>query len=167
MERNNGMCARMETKLAELLLDPETAPANVKGHVDTCDGCRGELESLRATMGVLDAWEAPQPNPYWMTRFDARLREEKQAKPATWLERFRSRVMFGSGMHVRPLAAMGVTLALLLGASAYLDVYWLKTSTAAPQTAVVHDLQTLDNNAQLLDELENITQTDQDEPDEN
>lgn len=167
MEHKNGMCADMETKLAELLLDPETVPASVKQHVDACEGCRGEMESLRATMGVLDTWDAPEPNPYWMTRFEARLREEEPAKRANWVERVRSRILFGSGMHVKPLAAMGFTLALLVGGGTYLDLYWMKTPTVAPQTAVVHDLQTLDNNAQLLDELENITQPDVDEPDAN
>ena len=32
-------CAGMEAKLAEMLLDPETAPAMVKAHVESCDGC--------------------------------------------------------------------------------------------------------------------------------
>ena len=82
METNKKMCAGMEAKLAEMLLDPELAPAAVKEHVGTCDGCRSELEELRATMTALDAWEAPAPNPYFMTRFEARLREEKQKAKA-------------------------------------------------------------------------------------
>ncbi len=154
MKTNNNMCAGMETKLAELLLEPEAASATVKAHVESCEGCRGELDELRATMTALDGWEAPEPNPYFMTRFHARLQEEKQAAPASWLERFKARMTFGQRMHARPLAAMALTLCLLVGGGAYLDVY-LQAPPAAPKdTAVVHDLQTLDDNSQVLDQLE-------------
>jgi hypothetical protein len=157
MENKNGMCAGMETSLAELLLDPETAPATVKAHVESCEGCRGELDELHATMTALDGWEAPQVNPYFMTRFEARLREEKAAAPASWLERLRARTLFGQRMHARPLAAMALTVCLLVGGGAYLDVYWQAPAASTPETAYVHDLQTLDNNAQVLDQLEDIS----------
>lgn len=157
MGQKKNMCAGMETNLAEMLLDPETAPATVKAHVETCDGCRSELEELRATMTALDGWEAPAPNPYFMTRFEARLRDEKQAAPAGWLERLRARMTLAPRMHARPLAAMALTACLLLGGGAYLDVYWEAPPAVPAQTAVVHDLQTLDNNAQLLDQLEDIS----------
>jgi hypothetical protein len=156
MEKKNNMCAGMEAKLAEMLLDPESVPATVKAHMESCDGCRSELEELRATMTALDAWEAPAPNPYFMTRFEARLREEKQAAPAGWLELLRAWMTLAPRMHARPLAAMTLTLCLLLGGGAYLDVYW-QAPPEHPETAVVHDLQTLDNNAQLLDQLEDIS----------
>jgi hypothetical protein len=158
MERNTNICAGMETRLADLLLDPETVPATVKTHVSGCDGCRRELEELRATMSLMDAWEAPEPNPYFMTRFQARLREEQQAKPAGWLERLRARLMMRPQMHTRPLVAMAMTVLLLLGGGAYLDFYW--QAPAPHEAAVVHDLQTLDNNAQLLDQLESLSAPD-------
>jgi anti-sigma factor RsiW len=157
MKTNNNMCAGMETKLAELLLEPETASATVKAHVETCEGCRSELEELRATMTVLDAWEAPAPNPYFMTRFEARFREEKQAAPASWLERLRARFTHAPRMQARPLAAMALTLCLLVGGGTYLDVYLQAPPASSPDTAVVGDLQTLDNNQQVLDQLEDIS----------
>lgn len=161
MERNTTICAGMETRLADLLLDPDSVPAKVKTHVAECEGCHRELEELRATMGMLDAWEVPEPNPYFMTRFQARLREEKQAAPAAWpvriLDKMRTRLMVGPQMHVRPLAAMALTVMLLLGGGTYLDFYWEAPPAVPQQTAVVHDLQTLDNNAQLLDQLESIS----------
>jgi len=52
---------------------------------------------------------------------------------------------------------MGLTLCLLLGGGAYLNVYWPAPPAVPPETAYVHDLQTLDNNAQLLDQLETIS----------
>lgn len=156
MERTNNICAEMESKLADLLLDPESVSAESKAHVEACGGCRRELDELRATMSAMDAWEAPEPNPYFMTRFEAGLREEK-ARPAGWFERLRMRMMLRPQMHVRPLAALSLTVVLLLGGGAYLDVYWQSATVNPPQTAVVHDLQTLDNNAQLLDELDQIS----------
>lgn len=158
MEQNKTMCAGMETKLADLLLDPDAAPASVTTHVAGCDDCQRELEELRATMALLDTWGAPEPNPYFMTRFEARLREEKKAAPAGWLERFRARILYGQGMHARPLAAMALTAILILGGGAYLGITnWEQPAAPSREAAVVHDLQTLDSNAQLLDQLESIS----------
>jgi anti-sigma factor RsiW len=159
MTENKTMCAGMETKLADLLLDPESVSARVKAHVDACEGCREELAALRATMGAMDAWQAPEPNPYFMTRFEARLREEKNAPRPGWLARLRDRWLFSpQQLHARPLAAMALTVAVLVGGGAYLNSYWEQPpAQQTPQTAVVHDLQTLDSNAQLLDQLESIS----------
>jgi hypothetical protein len=152
----------MDEKLANLLLDPEVAPAKVRAHVEACAGCRGELEELRATMTLLDAWKAPEPNPYFMTRLDARMREERQAVPASWLERLRARLLYGPPTHVRPLAAMAMTILLLVGGGTYLGVSnWDVAPAASQQAAVVHDLQLLDKNAQLLDQLEAMSNTNQ------
>ena len=160
METMKKSCTGMETKLAEMLLDPESVPAKVRAHVEECAGCREELAELRATMELMDGWEAPEPSPYFLTRLDARMREERAAVPASWLERLRARISYGPSMHVRPLAAMALTVVLLVGGGAYLDVTnWDQPATAPPQTAVVHDLQTLDNNAQLLDQLESMSTT--------
>lgn len=165
MEAKKNICAGMEAKLAELLLDAETVPAAVQAHVSTCPNCSRELEELRATLSLMDAWEAPEPNPYFMTRFQARLAEEKRVAPAGWLERLKARFLFGSQVHVKPLAALALTILVLLGGGTYLEVYWEQPIAAPSQTAVVHDLQTLDNNAQLLDQLASIS-GDQD-PDQN
>jgi hypothetical protein len=151
----------METKLADLLLSPESAPAKGPTHVADCEPCSAELDELRATMALLDTWEAPEPSPYFLTRLQARLNEERQAAPAGWLERLRARFAYGPQLHTRPLAAMAMTVVLLLGGGTYLGMTnWDQPATAAPQAAVVHDLQTLDNNAQLLDQLESLSSTD-------
>ncbi|HEU5458446.1 MAG TPA: hypothetical protein VFU68_07490 [Terracidiphilus sp.] len=151
-------CVGMEAKLAELLLDEATAPAAVKTHVAECAGCRTELDALRATMTLMDAWEAPEPGAYFMTRMNARLEEAYRAPREGWFARLRDRVVFGPAMHVKPLAAMALTALLLVGGGAYLDMTnWVKPAQANGQAAVVHDLQTLENNAQLLDQLESIS----------
>lgn len=154
-------CTGMETKLAEMLLAPEAAPAKVTAHVAECVACRMELEELRATMALLDTWEVPEPNPYFLTRLNARLDDERQAAPAGWFERLRARFVYGPHLHARPMAAMAMTVVLLLGGGTYLGVTnWDQPAAPPPQAAVVHDLQVLDNNAQLLDQLESMSSSD-------
>ncbi|MGA7343300.1 MAG: hypothetical protein WBX18_22050 [Terracidiphilus sp.] len=155
----------MEAKLADLLLDPHSASAKVQSHVAECESCRSELEALKGTMGLLDTWQAPEPNPYFLTRFEARLREEQQAAPAGWLARrfarLRAGFAYGNGLHVRPLAAMALTVMLLVGSGTYLDLTdWNQPAQPTGQAAVVHDLQILDNNAQLLDQMEALSTND-------
>jgi len=158
-EKMKPNCTGMDAKLASLLLDPDAAPAKVRTHVDGCDRCRAELAELRATMALLATWEGPEPSPYFLTRLDARLNEEREAEPAGWFDRLRARLVYGSRTHVRPLAAMALTLVLLLGGGMYLGVTdWDQPPQLPPgQAAVVHDLQTLDSNAKLLDELETLS----------
>jgi predicted anti-sigma-YlaC factor YlaD len=152
----------MDENLANLLLDPAAAPAalpeKVQTHLAGCDRCRRELDELRAAMNLLDAWKAPEPNPYFLTRLEARMREERQAEPAGWLATLRARFALGPATNVRPLAAMALTVMLLVGGGIYLGTTnWNHPPAVPVQTAVVHDLQTMENNAQLLDQLESLS----------
>lgn len=163
METNKKtMCTEMDEKLADLLLDPETAPESVKAHVAGCDDCHQQLEELRATMDLLETWKAPEPNPFFMTRFQAQLAEERKAAPVGWaarlVDRVRARILYGPQLHARPLAAVALTLLLILGGGTYLGVTNWEQPSGPSQAAVVGDLETLDNNAQLLDQLEDIAQ---------
>jgi len=158
MEQMKNNCTGMGSKLADLLLEPEKAPAKVQAHVAECGHCREELAELRATLALLDTWEAPEPNPYFMTRLNARLREERAVAPASWFARLRARLVYGPSMHVRPVAAMALSILLLLGGGTYLGVT-NGDQTVPPPTAVVHDLQTLDSNAQVLDQMEALSTT--------
>ena len=162
MKQHGTNCAGNESKLAAWLLDAEGAPAEVRAHVEECEHCGKELEELKATMALLDAWEVPEPSPYFMTRLETRVEEEREAEPGGWLQRkvagMRAGIAYGSRVHVRPLAAMALTILLLLGGGAYLDLTtWDHVAAPTKQTAVVHDLQTLDSNAQVLDQLEAIS----------
>jgi hypothetical protein len=109
-------------------------------------------------MALLDAWEVPEPSQYFLTRFNARLDEERAAAPASWYERVKARLVYGSRLTLRPVAAMVMTMVVLVGGGAYLGISDLEIAKApAPQAAVVQDLQTMDNNAQLLDQLETLS----------
>jgi anti-sigma factor RsiW len=162
MEQKKNNCIGMNSKLADVLLDPLAVPAKVQTHVAECDRCQTELAELKATMDLLDHWEAPEPSPYFLTRLDARMREEREAAPTGWLAsriaRLRAGFAYGPRPHVRPLAAMALTILLLLGGGTYLGITdWNHPVQPPAQTAVVHDLQLLDSNAQLLDQLESIS----------
>jgi len=156
-------CAGMDAELAGMLLDSRPATAKVQAHVAECERCQGELAELKATMQMLDAWKAPAPSPYFLTRLGARMREEREAPQAGWLAgaiaRLRATVAYGPGLHVRPLAAVALTVMLLVGGGTYLGVTdWMQPAQPAAQNAaVVHDLQTLDSNAQVLDQMEALS----------
>jgi hypothetical protein len=165
--RTNSNCTGIRDKMAMLLLgspvlDLASAPEKVRAHIAGCEDCSRELDELRATMALLDRWEGPEPSPYFLTRLGARLREERVAEPVGWLAGWfrglRARMVYGNGAHVRPLAAMALTVMLLLGGGTYLGISDWEQPLAAPgHAAVVHDLQTMDNNAQLLDQLEALS----------
>jgi anti-sigma factor RsiW len=142
----------METKLADLLLDPASASAEERLHMEACSDCRRELAELQMTMHVLDGWAAPEPSPFFDTKLRARLRAEKWAAPAGFLERLRTRWLFSSNVHLRPVAA-GV-LATVLAVSGG-TVAWLEHNSASrvQQSATVRDLQSLDGNAQVFQQL--------------
>jgi len=164
MKAMNANCTGMENRLADLLLDPAAVPAKVQTHVDGCNRCQAELKELRATMALLDTWESPEPSPYFLTRLDARMRAEREAEPAglisRWYARITDRMAYGPATHVRPLAAMALTIVLLLGGGTYLGITdWDQTAVPQGAASVVSDLQTLDSNAQLLDQLETISST--------
>ena len=152
-------CTAMEEKLADMLLDPEAAPAKVKTHVAECESCRKQLEELRATMALMDTWTTPEPSPYFMTRMNARMREEREAPPQGWLQRLRARIAYGPPMHARPLAALALTVMLLVGGGAYLGITNVEQPQPKPdpEASVVRDLQLLDSNSQVLDQLEAIS----------
>jgi hypothetical protein len=157
----NTNCKMTGEKLADLLLDPTAVPAKVHEHVAECRDCHGELAKLQATMQLLDTWEVPEPSPYFMTRLGSRMREERETAPAGWLARsavrLRAGFAYGPGLHVRPLAAVALTVVLLVGGGAYLGVTDWMQSPQPTQTAVVHDLQTLDTNAQVLDTMQALS----------
>lgn len=151
-------CSEIEDKLADLLFEPATVPAEVHQHLAVCEHCRHELEGVKAAMNAMEAWEAPEPSPFFVTRVKARLREVREAEPAGWMARLRARLIPAPRAGFRPLAAMALTVMLLLGGGAYLSV----TNVVAPapqnnDAAVVNDLQTLENNAQVLDTLESLS----------
>jgi anti-sigma factor RsiW len=153
-------CRKIESNAADLLFEPDSVPASVKAHVEDCAECTRELAELRATMNLMNAWAAPEPSPYFDTRLHARLREERAAAPAGLLERLRAHLLFGSNMHLRPVAASALTVLLAIGGATYAGFVG---SSHTPQTsAAVGDLQSLDKNQQVFQQLDSLDQDDDD-----
>lgn len=150
-------CDKVNSKLADLLFEPETVSAEVRAHVDSCERCREELSGLKATMNLLDSWEAPEPSPYFDSKLAARLREEKAAAPAGVIERFRAWLEYGTNHNLRPIAATALTVLLAVGGATYAG-FTLQHPKATPASATVRDLQLLDHNAQMIQQLETMNQ---------
>ena len=67
--------------------------------------------SLEATFALLDAWQAPEPSPYFDQKLAVRLREEQALAPAGWFERLKSRLLFNTGRQFRPALAGALGIA--------------------------------------------------------
>jgi hypothetical protein len=155
-------CKATKAQLTDLLLDPAAASSAAREHVAACAECSKELQDLQAMMLALDAWEAPEPSPYFDTRLAARLREEQANPPAGWWERMRTRFLYGSNLHLRPVAAGALALLLMMGGG---TAFWMQQGSPRPvpqESATVQDLQLLDGNAQVYQQL-NSLDADQDD----
>lgn len=130
-----------------------TEPSDtMREHLQACAPCATQLQEFRQTMAILDQWEAPEPSPYFDTRLQARLREEKAAEAARgrgWL-----------AWLLRPAMAMAAALVLAVGVGFWQYDARSKSVTEVRQAAVqtvtppergtaVSDLQTLDSDNDL------------------
>lgn len=156
-----NVCGSSDEHLLDLLVTPESVPAAVREHVAGCAACREELAGLRSTMALLDDWSAPDPSPYFDTRLLARLRAEQAAPRAGWFERIRARVLFGSDLQLRPIAAGALAIMLVAGGGTFAGLNMLQKAPP-PESATVHDLQNLDGNAQVFQQLSAMDQSDDD-----
>jgi predicted anti-sigma-YlaC factor YlaD len=149
-------CKAVRAQLADLLLDPAAASPVAHEHLAACAECGKEFRELQATMIAMDAWEAPEPTQYFDTRLAARLREEKANPPASLWERMRARLLYGSNLELRPIAAGTLALLLMIGGG---TAVWMQNGTRPPtpqESAIVNDLQLLDGNAQVYQQLNSL-----------
>ena len=154
------ICRMTKENLENLLLDPEKVPVEVRKHVEGCPECSQELAALESTMLALDAWLAPEPSPFFEARMAARLRSERETPPAGFFERLRARLLYSSNMHLRPVAAGALVLLLLIGGGTWVGV--MNSTKPANPSAMVRDLQSLDDNSQVFQQLNTLDQQDDD-----
>src|SRR4051812_11705655 len=74
-------CEQLQEHMPEVAMGSETPSPEMKSHLEACGKCAETLEAMRTTMAMLDEWKAPEPSPYFDTRMQALLREEKQKAP--------------------------------------------------------------------------------------
>jgi hypothetical protein len=158
--------ATLPELLADLLLDPAAVPASATEHMAGCADCQAlighEMEAHQATMRLLDGWQAPAVSPYFDSRMTALLREEQGRRRSTLVERMRSWVLL-SNLHMKPLAgaaALGVLLAI--GGGTYLDLTQNQPAPVPQASATVRDLQSLDENAQVFQQMSSLDSGDND-----
>jgi hypothetical protein len=168
-ENTTTICKETRERLPDLLLDPASVPAAVEAHVATCGNCKGELGSLIATYSLLDEWTAPEPTPYFDTRMHARIREAQSAAPEGFFERMRSFLLFSTGRQLRPMVAGAMALALVASGGSFVGIHGMPGMPghqASQVSATVNDLKVLDNNAQAIQQMDQLLDDndDQDAP---
>jgi hypothetical protein len=156
-------CKTCRSHLPDLLLDSGYLAAHpeLAGHLESCEACRTELAELRSTYALLDAWTAPEPSPYFDSRLQARLREAEAARPEGLFERLYSFFAFSTGRPLRPAMTAALMLTLVVGGGTYAGVYeyGLRGAQPAVTSPTVNDLRILDNNAQALQQMDQLLDT--------
>src|SRR6266436_1767527 len=148
-------CEEIRETLPDLAAGLMEPPDGMREHLQGCAPCAAQLQEFRQTMALMDEWEAPEPSPYFDTRLQARLREEKAAEATrergwlAWLP--------------RPALAMAAALAVAAGIGIWqhnasgtvagngplVAPRIVQTSAAAERGTAVSDLQTLDTDNDL------------------
>jgi len=133
-------CNNVRENLIELLAEGP-ADAGITAHVKECSACSQELESLRKTMALLDEWEVPETSPYFLTRLQAHIKEERNKAPHglfAWLR--------------RPIAAVSLA-AVIAGGAVFYQLRTtdkiIATPPPAPAGTAVGDLEALEKNHDL------------------
>ena len=157
-DTNTMNCKTCKTHLPDLLLDDRYTAAHpeVAGHLASCEACAKELAELRATFALLDEWTAPEPSPYFDSRLRARVREAADAQPEGLFERMYAFLRFSTGFHLRSAMAGALMLVVLVGGGTFAGFYEHSMHTTPQPSATVNDLKILDNNAQALQQMDQL-----------
>jgi hypothetical protein len=110
--------------LADLLLDPQSVPAELRQHVEECAGCSRELAELRATMGMLDDWAVPEVNPFFDAKLLARCGRRAGRNRLASVERWKARFLYGSRLADAAADGGRAGVVVLIGGGTYADLSW-------------------------------------------
>ena len=152
---NTMDCKTCRSHLPDMLLNPDYAaePA-AAAHLLACADCRAELEELQSTFALLDAWEAPEPSPYFDARVRAHLRTAEQAAPEGLWERLVATLRFSTGRGLRSALAGAFLFLLLLGGGTVATLWENHPAAPVVSSPAVNDLKIYDNNAQALEQMD-------------
>jgi anti-sigma factor RsiW len=151
------------TKIQEQMLNEmgAHATADLSAHLSTCTDCAKLWQAMQASSAALDEWNAPEPSPYFNTRFQARLSELKREEAAprgafAWLKQ----------SIWRPALAGALTLAVAVGIGLYERPAGSASGGSPQVSAAVNDLQKLDKDEDLYADFEMLDdlQTDGQQP---
>lgn len=145
-------CDEIRELMPDLAARLEPATPDINEHLRACAGCADRLEELRKTVALLDEWQAPEPSPYFNTRLQARLREERAKQAGGWLAWAR-----------KPALAIALVTVMAASVSLFRSRRSHTVITVTPPPAVlataadagaVDDLQALDKNHDLLSDFD-------------
>jgi anti-sigma factor RsiW len=129
----------------------------VASHLAGCEACTEALKSFKSTMSLLDEWRAPEPSPYFYTRFNAQLaavKAEEASRPAllSWLRK----PAFGMPVW-RPVAVGVLALAMAVGVGVFQSDN--RSSSGGPrvqaaQGTAVGDLQVLERDQDMFSDFD-------------
>jgi anti-sigma factor RsiW len=146
-------CNDVRELMPDMALGLAEASAEAGEHLRNCGDCAAKFEEVRKTMALLDEWKAPEVSPYFDTRLQARLREEKAGEMAPrgllgWIR--------------KPALAAMATILFIAGA------VWFRGDLHRPQQVAdgatpyvqaqpgtpVGDLQALDKNHDMFSDFD-------------
>jgi hypothetical protein len=139
-------CNEIRERMPDVAAGCDALTTDENQHLANCDGCAEQLNSMRATMALMDEWTTPEPSPYFDVRLQTRLREEMAKPQAGWLQWFR-----------RPVLAAALTVIVGVGVGLFVT-----KNQAHPPVAVVipergsavSDLQDMEQNHDLYADYE-------------
>ncbi len=152
-------CNEIREMMPDLAAGFSAATPEINQHLKGCGECDAKLNAFRQTMVMLDEWKAPEPSPYFDTRFQARLREEKEKarQPASWWAWIQRPVLAGA---LAVVAVIGITVFQQGGiTSKFIKKDGQKIAVVVTPGTAVGDLQALDNNDDMyanFDELDDL-----------
>ncbi len=149
-------CNEIREMMPDLAAGFSAVNPEINEHLNGCGECEAKLNAFRQTMTMLDEWKAPEPSPYFDTRFQARLREEKEKakQPTSWWAWLRRPAMAGA---LAVIAVVGITV-FERGNGRGTDISSNGNPPVVAGTAV-GDLQALDKNDDMyanFDELDDL-----------
>ena len=154
---NTMNCKTCNSHLPDLLLEDGYGAGHpeIAAHLKDCESCAKELAELRATFAVMDEWAAPEPSAYFDSRLRARVREAATAQPEGLFERLYAFLTFSTAFHMRSAMTGVLMLVLLIGGGSFAGFEYANRPAPQP-SATVNDLKILDNNAQALQQMDQL-----------
>jgi hypothetical protein len=141
-------CNEIRERMPDVAAGFDAPTADESQHLAGCTACAEQLKSMRATMALMDEWQAPEPSPYFDVRLQARLREEMAKPAAGWVQWFR-RPVLAAALTVM----MGVGVGLFVMRNTAHPPVEQADATPARGTAVA-DLQDMEQNHDLYADYE-------------
>jgi hypothetical protein len=145
-------CEEIRERMTDVAAGLSQPTADEGQHLASCAGCAQQLKGMRATMALLDEWQAPEPSPYFNVRLQARLREEMAKPQAGWLYWLRRPVLAAA---LTVLMGIGVGLLFTRSSGIYRPPDQEAAMSEAPEPGTaVGDLQALETNHDLYSDFE-------------